>query len=157
MMRKSIIAAMFFTASATSSNADLVQEFRNPSFSGVGYSGHVLAIEQLRYNREQEIQDAAAAEAARIQRELENSTLNRFLRNVESRIYATISKQMVDNMFASCDDATGATCPTSGVAEIEGSTITWERDITTGSITLTVDSAEGNTVITIPGAGEFSF
>ena len=157
MMRVSIIAAMFFTASATSSNADLVQEFRNPSFSGVGYSGHVLAIEQLRYNREQEIQDAAAAEAARIERELENSTLNRFLRNVESRIYATISKQMVDNMFASCDDATGATCPTSGVAEIEGSTITWERDITTGSITLTVDSAEGNTVITIPGAGEFSF
>ena len=157
MMRVSIIAAMFFTASATSSNADLVQEFRNPSFSGVGYSGHVLAIEQLRYNREQEIQDAAAAEAARIERELENSTLNRFLRNVESRIYATISKQMVDNMFASCDDATGATCPTSGVAEIEGSTITWERDVTTGSITLTVDSTEGNTVITIPGAGEFAF
>lgn len=157
MMRKSIIAAMFFVASATFSNADLVQEFRNPSFSGVGYSSHVLAIEQLRYNREQEIRDAAEAEAARIERELENSTLNRFLRNVESRIYATISKQMVDNMFASCDDATGATCPTSGVAEIEGSTITWERDITTGSITLTVDSAEGNTVITIPGAGEFAF
>ena len=64
---------------------------------------------------------------------------------------------MVDNMFASCDDATGATCPTSGVAEIEGSTITWERDVTTGSITLTVDSTEGNTVITIPGAGEFAF
>ena len=156
-MRVSIIAVIFFTTSTVTSSADLVQEFRNPSFSGAGYSGHVLAIEQLRYNREQEIRDAAEAEAARIQRELENSTLNRFLRNVESRIYATISKQMVDNMFASCDDATGATCPTSGVAEIEGSTITWERDITTGSITLTVDSAEGNTVITIPGAGEFSF
>ena len=156
-MRVSIIAVIFFTTSTVTSSADLVQEFRNPSFSGAGYSGHVLAIEQLRYNREQEIRDAAEAEAARIQRELENSTLNRFLRNVESRIYATISKQMVDNMFASCDDATGATCPTSGVAEIEGSTITWERDITTGSITLTVDSAEGNTVITIPGAVEFSF
>ena len=156
-MRRSITAVLFFIASTVTSSADLVQEFRNPSFSGAGYSGHVLAIEQLRYNREQEIRDAAEAEAARIQRELENSTLNRFLRNVESRIYATISKQMVDNMFASCDDATGATCPTSGVAEIEGSTITWERDITTGSITLTVDSAEGNTVITIPGAGEFSF
>ena len=156
-MRASIIAVIFFATSTVTSSADLVQEFRNPSFSGAGYSGHVLAIEQLRYNREQEIRDAAEAEAARIQRELENSTLNRFLRNVESRIYATISKQMVDNMFASCDDATGATCPTSGVAEIEGSTITWERDITTGSITLTVDSAEGNTVITIPGAGEFSF
>ena len=77
----------------------LVHEFRNPSFNGQGYSSHVLSIEQLRYNREQEIRDAAEAEAARIERELENSTLNRFLRNVESRIYATISKQMVDNMF----------------------------------------------------------
>ena len=115
-MRASIIAVIFFATSTVTSSADLVQEFRNPSFSGAGYSGHVLAIEQLRYNREQEIRDAAEAEAARIQRELENSTLNRFLRNVESRIYATISKQMVDNMFASCDDATGATCPTSGVA-----------------------------------------
>ena len=156
-MRRSIIAVLFFAVSTTASSADLVHGFRNPSFNGQGYSGHVLAIEQLTFNRKQEIQDAAAAEAARIERELENSTLNRFLRNVESRIYATISKQMVDNMFASCDDATGATCPTSGVAEIEGSTITWERDITTGSITLTVDSAEGNTVITIPGAGEFAF
>ena len=156
-MRISIISAIFFVAGSTVATADLVHEFRNPSFSGAGYSSHVLSIEQLRYNREQEIQDAADAEAARIERELENSTLNRFLRNVESRIYATISKQMVDNMFAECDDATGATCPTAGVAEIEGSTITWEKDITTGAITLTVDGAEGYTQITIPGSGEFAF
>lgn len=156
-MRTSILAAIFVAASTTISNADLVHEFRNPSFNGIGYSGHVLAIEQLRYNREQEIRDAAEAEAARIERELENSTLNRFLRNVESRIYATISKQMVDNMFAACDDATGATCPTSGTAEIEGSTIYWEKDITTGAITLIVDGPDGNTTITIPGAGEFAF
>ena len=156
-MRISIMAAIFFAASSTTAIADLVHQFRNPSFNGQGYSSHVLSIEQLRYNREQEIRDAAAAEAARIERELENSTLNRFLRNVESRIYATISKQMVDNMFESCDDATGATCPTSGTAEIEGSTIAWEKDITTGAITLIVDSPDGNTVITIPGAGEFAF
>lgn len=156
-MRISIIAVIFFAASTTLSSADLVQEFRNPSFNGVGYSSHVLSIEQLRFNREQEILDKAEAEAARIERELENSTLNRFLRNVESRIYATISKQMVDNMFASCDDASGATCPTSGTAEIEGSTIYWEKDITTGAITLIVDGPDGNTTITIPGAGEFAF
>ena len=156
-MRTSILAAIFFAASITASSADLVHEFRNPSFNGQGYSSHVLSIEQLRYNREQEIRDAAEAEAARIERELENSTLNRFLRNVESRIYATISKQMVDNMFAACDDASGTTCPTSGTAEIEGSTIYWEKDITSGAITLIVDGPDGNTTITIPGAGEFAF
>lgn len=156
-MRTSTIAALLIVFSTTIASADLVHEFRNPSFNGQGYSNHVLSIEQLRYNREQEIRDAAEAEAARIERELENSTLNRFLRNVESRIYATISKQMVDNMFSACDDASGTTCPTSGTAEIEGSTIYWEKDITTGAITLIVDGPDGNTTITIPGAGEFAF
>ena len=94
---------------------------------------------------------------ARIERELENSTLNKFLRNVESRIYATLSKQMVDAMFEACADETGATCPTSGTTEIEGSTISWSKDTITGSITLEVVSEEGTTTITIPGAGEFNF
>lgn len=141
----------------TAANADLVHRFNNPSFSGVGYSAHVLGIEQLQFNRRQDIEDAARAEEERIARELENSTLNKFLRNVESRIYATLSKQMVDNMFAACEDPTGATCPTTGTTEIEGSTISWSRDPTTGSITLMVDGPDGSTTITIPGAGEFNF
>ena len=152
-MRISIIAAMFFAVSSTASNADLVHQFRNPSFNGIGYSNHVLSIEQLRYNREQEIREASEAEQRRIERELENSTLNRFLRNVESRIYATISKQMVDAMFADCSDS----CANTGTAEIEGSTITWTKDETTGEITLEIVSADGTTTISIPGAGEFNF
>lgn len=155
-MRRLILSAAFIIF-AIGANAEMVFNFKNPSFSGNGYSNHVLAIEQLRYNRTQAIADAAAAEAARIERELENSTLNKFLRNVESRIYATLSKQMVDNMFASCADETGETCPTSGTAEIEGSTIAWNKDILTGEITLTVNGPDGYTQVTIPGAGEFNF
>lgn len=152
-MRISTIAVIFFAASATTSHADLVHQFRNPSFNGQGFSNHVLSIEQLRYNREESHREAAEAEARRIERELENSTLNRFLRNVESRIYATISKQMVDAMFADCSDS----CASTGTAEIEGSTITWTKDETTGAITLEVVSDDGTTTITIPGAGEFNF
>ena len=152
-MRMSTIAVIFFAASAATANADLVHQFRNPSFNGQGFSNHVLSIEQLRYNREESHREAAEAEARRIERELENSTLNRFLRNVESRIYATISKQMVDAMFADCSDS----CASTGTAEIEGSTITWTKDETTGAITLEVVSDDGTTTITIPGAGEFNF
>jgi hypothetical protein len=139
--------------------SDLTWGFKNPAFHyGNGYSTHVLSVEQLQYNRKKEREDEARAEAERIERELENTTLNKFLKNVESRIYATLSKQMVDSMFAACDDTTGATCPTTGTAEIEGSTITWTKDATTGSITLEVVDADGSiTTITIPGAGEFNF
>lgn len=139
--------------------SELSWGFKSPAFHyGNGYSNHVLSVEQLQHNRKQDLKDKADAEAARLERELENSTLNKFLKNVESRIYATLSKQMVDNMFATCSDSTGATCPTTGTAEIEGSTITWVKDTTTGSIKLTVVDADGSTTeITIPGSGEFNF
>ncbi len=135
------------------SNAELGWGFKSPAFNGNGYSSHVLSTEQLLFNRKADVKDAAAAEERRIQRELENSTLNKFIKNLESRIYATLSKQMVDNMFADCTD----NCSNSGTAEIEGSTIDWSKDPVTGEITLTISNDDGTTVITIPGAGDFTF
>jgi len=129
--------------------------FKSPAFHyGNGYSTHVLTVEQLQFNRKKELEDERRAEAERIERELENTTLSKFVKNVESRIYATLSKQMVDAMFAEC--STG--CATTGTAEIEGSTITWTKDTTTGEISLQVVEADGSiTTVTIPGSGEFNF
>ena len=141
----------------TIASADLVHQFSNPSFSGQGYSAHVLSIEQLGFNRAEDIRKAQEAEAARIERELENSVLNKFIRNLESRIYATLSKQMVDNMFAACGEEDQPACSNTGTTEVEGSTITWTKDETDGSITLIIDGEDGYTVITIPGAGDFNF
>lgn len=140
-------------------SSELTWSYKSPAFHyGNGYSTHVLSVEQLQHNRKQDLADKRRAEEERLARELENTTLNKFLKNVESRIYATLSKQMVDNMFATCSDSTGATCPTTGTAEIEGSTITWTKDTTTGSINLVVVDADGSTTeITIPGSGEFNF
>ena len=137
----------------TQSNAELGWKFKSPAFNGNGYSSHVLSTEQLIHNRKSEVREKAEAEERRIERELENSTLNKFIKNLESRIYATLSKQMVDNMFADCTD----NCSNSGTAEIEGSTIDWVKDTVTGEITLTITNDDGTTVITIPGAGDFTF
>ena len=141
----------------TVASADLVHQFKNPSFSGQGYSAHVLSLEQLEFNRREDIRKEAEAEAERLERELENSTLNKFIKNLESRIYATLSKQMVDNMFAACGDETGVTCSNSGTTTVEGATIAWVKDTDTGSITLVIDGDDGYTEITIPGPGEFTF
>ena len=137
----------------TQSNAELGWKFKSPAFNGNGYSSHVLSTEQLIHNRKSEVREKAEAEERRIERELENSTLNKFIKNLESRIYATLSKQMVDNMFADCTD----NCSNSGTAEIEGSTIDLVKDTVTGEITLTITNDDGTTVITIPGAGDFTF
>ena len=135
--------------------AELTWGFKSPAFHyGNGYSSHVLSVEQLQHNRKQDLKDKADAEARRLERELENTTLNKFVKNVESRIYATLSKQMVDSMFADC----GNSCANSGQAEIEGSQISWVKDTTTGAITLTVIEEDGSTTtIEIPGSGNFNF
>ena len=140
------------------SAGELTWGFKSPAFHhGNGYSTHVLSVEQLQFNRQEDLRKEAEAEAERLERELENSILNKFIRNLESRIYATLSKQMVDNMFAQCGEETGVECANSGTAEVEGATITWTKDETTESITLIVDGPDGYTEITIPGAGEFNF
>jgi hypothetical protein len=141
----------------STAGADLTHSFKSPSFSGNGYSAHVLSIEQLGFNRQKDIDDEAQREANRIERELENTTLNKFIKNLESRIYATLSKQMVDNMFAACGEEGQPDCANSGTSEVEGATITWTKDPTDGSITLIIDGEDGYTEITIPGSGEFNF
>ena len=157
-MNKRILltTALAFAAMSGAANADLTWGFKSPAFHyGNGYSTHVLSVEQLQHNRKEDLRKEAEAEQARLERELENTTLNKFIKNVESRIYAQLSKQMVDAMFADCTDEV---CATTGVAEIEGSTITWNKDSVTGEISLEVVEADGSiTTITIPGGGEFNF
>ena len=157
-MRTILIIITTLLLSNTVVASELGWGFKSPAFHyGNGYSSHVLSVEQLQHNRRQDIKDKADAEARRIERELENTTLNKFIKNVESRIYATLSKQMVDSMFADCDSTT-QTCANSGTAEIEGSQISWAKDTTSGEITLTIIEADGSTTtITIPGSGEFNF
>lgn len=155
MMKKILLATTLLLITNTALASELQWGFKSPAFNGQGYSTHILSIEQLTFNRKKELKEQAEAEERRIERELENSTLNKFLKNVESRIYATISKQLVDSMFADC---TSDTCPSSGTADIEGSTIAWSKDAVTGSITLTITDGDGSiTEITIPGLGEFNF
>lgn len=150
---RSLLIILFMFASVANAS-EITWSYKSPAFHyGNGYSNHVLSVEQLQHNRKQEMKEKLEAEQARIARELENTTLNKFLKNVESRIYATLSKQMVDAMFTQCSTS----CATTGTAKIEGSTITWIKDSTTGEITLTIVGDDGTTTITIPGAGEFYF
>ena len=83
-------------------------------------------------------------------REEENETVNRFLANLESRIYANLSKQLVDNMFA--EDGANT-----GTAEIEGAEIYWEKDTDLGTIMIRVTEEDGTvTTVTVP-IGDFGF
>ena len=137
--------------------SDLVHEFKNPAFSGNGYSNHVLSVDQLQSQRKKDNEADAKSEAAAAERAEKNTTINKFIANVESRIYANLSKQLVDNMFGEGCDSSTTTCPTSGSSEIEGATIYWVKDTTTEIITLTITDANGTvTTMSVP-IGDFVF
>ena len=137
--------------------SDLVHEFKNPAFSGNGYSNHVLSVDQLQSQRKKDNEADAKSEKAAAERAAKNTTINKFIANVESRIYANLSKQLVDNMFGTSCDSSTTTCPTSGTSEIEGATIYWVKDTTTEIITLTITDANGNvTSMSVP-IGDFVF
>ena len=137
--------------------SELVHGFKNPAFSGNGYSNHVLSVDQLQEQRKQKkIDDDKSAKAA-AERAEKNTTINKFIANVESRIYANLSKQLVDNMFGTTCDSSTTTCPTSGTATVEGSTIYWVKDSTTEIITLTITTPDGAvTTMSVP-LGDFQF
>ena len=137
--------------------SELVHDFKNPAFSGNGYSQHVLSINQLEVQREQKVFDDLKSAQAAKEREEKNTTINKFIANVESRIYANLSKQLVDNMFGESCDSSTTTCPTSGTADIEGAQIYWVKDTTTEVITLTITADDGTvTTMSVP-IGDFQF
>lgn len=147
-LKMSLLALIIFLT--TASAGELTHEFKNPSFSGQGYSNHVLALEQLQFTRDAEITKKKEREERDAKRDEENEVINKFIKNVESRIYANLSKQLVDNMFSS----TGAD---TGTAEIEGATIFWERDVDLGTIAIRITEVDGTvTTVSVP-VGDFGF
>lgn len=127
---------------------ELVHQFNSPAFSGQGYSSHVLTIEQLEAQRKKTIADAQKAAADKAERDAKNTNLAKFLVNVESRIYAQLSKQLADAMFTE----SGAT---SGAMDFQGTNISWVKTGT--DVTLSILESNGNrTEITVPIAS-FSF
>jgi len=137
--------------------SEQVHEFKNPSFSGNGYSSHVLSINQLEVQREQKVFDDIKSANAAAERAEKNKTINKFITNVESRIYANLSKQLVDNMFGTTCDSSTTTCPTSGTATVEGAQIYWVKDTSTEIITLTITDVDGTTTTMSVPLGDFKF
>ena len=117
-----------------------------------------MDIENQEKSRRDKIQDDIEAALKAEERALENTTLAKFIRNLESRIYAQLSKQLVDNMFGNEESSY------SGSFTLEGNTITYQRTEQCGEdgvcvevIIMTITDTEGSeTVITIPiGTGGF--
>ena len=142
--------AMLFVISWTinATGSELNHTFKSPSFTGQGFSAHALTIENQEFSRKKAIREKKEAAARQAERDERNTNLAKFMKNVESRIYAQLSKQLVDSMF-------GEDSGESGTVSFEGTTISYVKD--SQNVTLTIVDANGSeTVITVP-IGDFTF
>ena len=154
-MRYLITYLLLFITVSTASASDLVHSFTSPSFSGIGYSSHILTIEQLEENRRQKIKDDKKSAADKAERDLKSTNAYKFKNNLESRIYATLSKQIADNMFGE-----GATIVDDTWYESEtpfGDNVKWKRG-TDDRIYVIITDSNGDVVaeFDVP-VGEFAF
>ena len=122
---------------------DVVFQFKNPSFSGVGQSAHYLTIDEQERSRKITIQDEVEARLNELERDAENTTLAKFIRNLESRIFSQLSRDLAESLFNSEGGGTG------GVIDLEGNQIAF---VNTGTeIILTITDVDGTiTEIRIP-------
>lgn len=147
MLRKALFAYLFTIGTLQASEMNF--KFANPSFSGEGFSSHALTIEQQEFSRRQAIRQQEKAEADAAAAAIKNTNLQKFLSNVESRIYAQLSLQLSNAMFSDGS--------TTGTMNFEGTNISWIKDTAAGTITLTIiDTSNNRTEITVP-IGSFKF
>ena len=147
-MKAIILLLLATNISAT----EIVHKFGNPSFSGINQSAHYLTIDEQERTRKEALAQKAQDALEEAQREAENTTLAKFLRNLESRIYSTLAKDISESLF---NYGTVPTLdnPVSGEIWLEGNRLLWVNDGV--SITLTVEEwfdgvLLSSTVIVIP-------
>jgi hypothetical protein len=132
--------------------------FKSPAFNGSGYSSHVLTIENQEYTRQKAWRDQVQAALDKAAADKQNSNLQKFLNNLESRIYAQISQNLATSMFAntgSCSTTASSAGSPCGSFDFEGNNITWWK--TTSSVVMRVTDIAGTpTTVEIP-LSQFQF
>jgi len=138
---KKFIVPILFISSVSYAN-EMQFGFKSPAFNGVGYSSHVLTIENLEQTRKQKQIDDQKAQAAADAAAAKNTNLAKFLNNLESRVYATLSQKIAEQLFSD----NGAT---SGSFNIATNNVSWSSD--GSNITLRITDAAGSvTEVVVP-------
>ena len=162
-MMKKILTSMGFVLilASTSVNAELVQQFKDPTFSGNGWSTQVLTLQQMEKAQKDSIEAQATAQQAAITAAAQDTPLAKFMSLFQSQVYAQLATQLSNNLFQNnCKAADGSaiagcSSPSTGTFTLDGNTVTWVKQ--TNQVQLTVVDVSGTkTVVSVPIAS-FAF
>ena len=141
---KKIILTIGVMLFATLAHAEIVQQFKNPTFSGQGWASHVLTLEQMRQGAKNSVDSKAASDKAAAEAALQNTPLAKFMALFTGQVYSQLATQLTNNLFKEC---TGPNCSNGDFLVSETQKIIWQK--AGGQVTLTVydGKKEGNKII----------
>ena len=153
------LQVLLITTLNSSYAAELSHNFNSPSFSGIGYSSHVLTLKQLEDQAKEKNKAAREAEIAKAKLEAANTPQAQFIANLQSRIYAQLAKQITDTLFGATGqpNCSGASC--AGTVEVGANTINWNLSADGKNINVTIRNTANPseyTTMTVP-VGTFAF
>ena len=136
-------------AATTASASEMVFQFSSPSFSGIGYSSHVLTIYSQELSRKLAIAAEKKADLLKAEQDAKNTTMAKFIANLESRVYNELARQITEKLFE------GQGAQASGTFAFNGGTITYVKN--GNLIEITINDSNGNvTTMTVP-IGDFGW
>jgi len=153
---KKIITYTFLVCIAATVAAAPINDFtfKSPAFNGIGYSSHVLTIENQEQTRQKERADKIQSAIDKEIADKKNTNIAKFMNNLESLIYAQFSQNLATAMFANGNCAT-ANDPCAGTfvmeKDMQGNTLTgvsWYKDGL--NIQMTVTQGGSSTTLSIP-------
>jgi hypothetical protein len=129
--------------------------FKSPAFNGIGYSSHVLTLENQEFTRQKAARDQIQAALDKAKSDASNTNMSKFLNNLESRIYAQVSQNLAAAMFKDGGSTEGRFVMTK---DANGNPLTymdWYKGLE--GIVVTVNQpGQPPTTITVP-LGQFQF
>ena len=147
--KRLVTIAVLSSAISLSHASEIVHQFNSPAFSGIGYSSHTLTIYTQELSRKLALAAEKKAEVLKAEQDAKNTTMAKFVANLESRVYNELARQITEKLFE------GQGAQASGSFAFNGGTIRYTK---TGSLLeITITDENGNvTTMTVP-IGDFGW
>lgn len=124
---KQTLVSLGLILAVTTANAELVQQFKDPTFSGQGWASHVLTVEQMRQSAKSSVASKEASEKASADAAAQNTPLAKFMALFTGQVYSQLATQLTNNLFKECAAGGGSSCTNGNFMVTETQQIQWVK------------------------------
>ena len=124
---KKILVTFASVITLSSANAELIQQFKDPTFSGQGWASQVLTLEQMRESARNTVASKIAADKAAAEAAAQNTPLAKFMALFTGQVYSQLATQLTNNLFKECAAGGGSSCTNGDFMVTETQKIMWVK------------------------------